>query len=167
MRTYHGLSRHPLYSTWNNMLSRCEKPGHPDYKDYGGRGITVCPRWHDVISFTDDIERILGPKPSRKMSLDRIRNGIGYKPSNVRWATAEQQSNNQRNNQRKNKAKINPRSPGAVTYAADLINTQVRLPRELRDRLRVRADADRLSVNATIIVLLEQALAGELEEAAS
>jgi len=49
------------------------------------------------------------------------------------------------------------------TYAADLINTQVRLPRDLRDRLRERADADRRSVNATIIVLLEQALGGEAE----
>jgi hypothetical protein len=46
-----------------------------------------------------------------------------------------------------------------TTYAAELVNTQVRLPRELRDRLRDRAEADRRSVNATIIVLLEQVLA--------
>jgi hypothetical protein len=46
-----------------------------------------------------------------------------------------------------------------ATYAAELVNTQVRLPRELRDRLRNRAEADRRSVNATMIILLEQALA--------
>jgi hypothetical protein len=53
------------------------------------------------------------------------------------------------------------RPGGTVTYAADLIETKLRLPRELRDALRVHADANRRSVNAQIIVLLEQALAEE------
>lgn len=96
----HGLSDHPLFDVWNGMMARCYKPQHPAYHNYGGRtdvtgGITVCPRWHDVAAFIEDIERIIGPRPEG-MTLDRIRNGLGYKPSNMRWATRSQQNANQR-----------------------------------------------------------------------
>jgi hypothetical protein len=91
----HDLSRHQLYGTWHNMLRRCKDPRHVSYPRYGARGITVCPRWHDVTAFVEDIERILGPRPEG-MTLDRIRNGLGYKPSNVRWATLVEQRRNRR-----------------------------------------------------------------------
>jgi hypothetical protein len=54
---------------------------------------------------------------------------------------------------------IRPR--GIITYASDLIEIKTRIPSPLRDRLRERADADRRSVNAEIIVLLEQALSDD------
>ena len=84
----HGLSYHPLYSVWHGMMRRCYDPRSQRYSRYGGRQpypITVCPRWHDVAAFVEDIEPLLGPRPEG-FSLDRIRNGLGYKPSNVRWA---------------------------------------------------------------------------------
>ena len=77
------------------MMRRCYSEKCKDYKNYGGRGITVCPRWHDPAAFIEDIERQLGPRPAGH-SLDRIRNGLGYKPSNVRWADAFTQSRNTR-----------------------------------------------------------------------
>jgi hypothetical protein len=91
----HGLHGHLLYPTWRGMLARCYNEANPDYPNYGGRGISVCPRWHDVAAFIEDIEYILGPRPEGK-TLDRIRNGLGYKPSNVRWATWPEQARNQR-----------------------------------------------------------------------
>ena len=51
----HGQSRHPLYGTWYAMMRRCENPQDGGYKDYGGRGIKVCDRWHDVALFIADI----------------------------------------------------------------------------------------------------------------
>lgn len=84
----HGLSRHLLYGTWVMMMDRCYNLSSNRYHCYGGRRpypITVCPRWHDVRAFILDIERLLGPRPEG-CTLDRIRNGLGYKPSNVRWA---------------------------------------------------------------------------------
>jgi hypothetical protein len=101
--TTHGLTRdnttgrHPLYNTWKAMMARCYRPHNPNYPRYGARGISVCPRWHDVTAFIEDIENLIGPRPEG-MSLDRIRNGLGYKPSNVRWATASQQVTNRRRN---------------------------------------------------------------------
>ena len=77
------------------MMQRCYNPQSPRFADWGGRGISVCPRWHDWRNFCEDIDAILGPCPPGR-SLDRIRNGLGYKPSNVRWATPKEQAANRR-----------------------------------------------------------------------
>ena len=90
----HGLYDHPLYQTWWNMLERCENPKHPGYGRYGGRGITVCERWHDVRLFISDIEQMLGPRPAGR-TLDRYPDNDGnYAPGNVRWSTASEQARN-------------------------------------------------------------------------
>ena|ERR1035441_9918060 len=93
--TRHGLSRHPLYQTHHGMMRRCYDPKHPGYKNYGGRGIAVCERWHDVRAFIEDIERELGPRPSGR-TLDRIDNDGNYEPGKMRWATRAEQDANQR-----------------------------------------------------------------------
>jgi hypothetical protein len=101
----HGQSRHPLYGTWYAMMRRCGNPQDGGYKDYGGRGIKVCDRWHDVALFIADIEREIGPRPpgvTGKLqyfpayTLDRIDVNGNYEPGNVQWATATQQSRNRR-----------------------------------------------------------------------
>jgi hypothetical protein len=74
----HQQSCHPLYDTWKKMMSRCHNSRHHNYHRYGGRQpypITVCPRWHDVRAFVEDIERLLGPRPEG-CTLDRKRNGL-------------------------------------------------------------------------------------------
>jgi hypothetical protein len=91
----HGLTHHPLFGTWYRMLDRCENPAFKQYRDYGGRGIRVCDRWHDVTVFVADIERWLGPRPAG-MTLDRICNDHDYRLDNVRWATWSQQARNRR-----------------------------------------------------------------------
>ena len=92
----HGLGRHSLYQTWYGVIDRCENPSHKSYACYGGRGITVCERWHDVAVFIADIEREIGPRPSGH-TLDRWPDNNGnYEPGNVRWATPSQQNANVR-----------------------------------------------------------------------
>lgn len=92
-RRTHGLSVHQLYPTWALMLQRCENPDFPKYPRYGGRGIKVCERWHDVVLFIEDIERELGTRPDRH-TLDRVNNDGNYEPGNVRWASPRQQAAN-------------------------------------------------------------------------
>lgn len=94
----HGLSDHYLYSTWVSMKERCFNPRNKAYKNYGGRGITVCDGWkHDFPAFLAH----MGDRPSPTYSIDRIDNDGNYEPGNVRWATPSEQANNKRNSRRK------------------------------------------------------------------
>lgn len=102
-RAKHGLSRHPLYSTWTGMLSRCENPRNSRYRGYGGRGITVCPEWHDPVVFITWIEQNLGPRPAGRTpggrpayTLNRVDNNGHYEPGNVEWADWKRQTLNRR-----------------------------------------------------------------------
>jgi hypothetical protein len=96
----HGLSKHPLYGTWAQMVTRCTNPAYSRFADYGGRGIRVCDEWLDVTAFIAWIDANLGPRPAG-MTLDRINNHGHYEPGNVRWATGIQQQANARKRRRR------------------------------------------------------------------
>lgn len=77
------------------MMTRCYNPASPNYKNYGGRGITVWPQWHDSRVFLDYLDTVLGPPPEGH-SIDRIDNDGNYEPGNLRWADRATQRRNQR-----------------------------------------------------------------------
>lgn len=89
----HGLSRTSEYFIWQAMKARCFNEKDAGFDGYGGRGITVCSRWIDSFEF---FYADMGPRPSRKHSINRIDNDGNYEPSNCCWATQIEQMNNTR-----------------------------------------------------------------------
>lgn len=83
----------PEYRAWKAMIERCESPRCKAYRNYGARGIKVCPTWR--ISFATFL-RDVGDRPTEAFSLGRIDNERGYEPGNVRWELRAQQNRNRR-----------------------------------------------------------------------
>ena len=97
----HGESTHAgnttEYRIWCGIVQRCCNPNDAAYEDYGGRGITMCPRWREsYVNFLKDLLSEIGRRPSIKLTIDRINNDRGYEPGNIRWATKTQQVQNSR-----------------------------------------------------------------------
>lgn len=86
--------RTPEFQAWLNMRKRCVSPRWPGWKNYGGRGISVCDRW--LTSFAQFLGDV-GPRPSLAHTLDRYPDNNGnYEPGNVRWVTRKEQAHNRR-----------------------------------------------------------------------
>lgn len=91
-RKKHNLTKSRLYRIWRGIRTRCKNPKIKEYVRYGGRGIKVCDEWgNNFISFYNwAIEN--GYQDD--LTIDRINNNNDYKPSNCRWVTMEEQSQN-------------------------------------------------------------------------
>lgn len=96
--TKHGQGtrsgRTKKYQAFLQMHDRCRNPNNPQWKDWGGRGISVWCGWDTFEAFDLDVAK----PPSSLHTLDRINTNGNYEPGNVQWSTRKEQNRNQRSN---------------------------------------------------------------------
>lgn len=89
-----GLSKTRIYRIWQDMKNRCYYKKLPEFKYWGGRGITICKEWRE--SFLNFYKWALANGYKDNLSIDRVDVNGNYEPSNCRWATAYEQVHNRR-----------------------------------------------------------------------
>jgi hypothetical protein len=82
------------------MMQRCYRKTHKAYKNYGGRGISVCDKWHNISNFIEDMDSSF----KEGLTLDREKNDENYDQTNCRWTTTLIQNRNKRIIQSNNKS---------------------------------------------------------------
>lgn len=80
---------------WESMKARCYNTNHKHYKDYGGRGITICDEW--LNSFESFYEWSINNGYNDRLTIDRIDNEKSYSPENCCFVLAIDQQQNKRN----------------------------------------------------------------------
>lgn len=96
-REHHGLTNHPLFKVWDNILGRCYRPKDTAYHLYGSRGIKMCDLWRS--SFCAFYDWCMGNGWAKGLEIDRFPDKNGnYEPSNCRFATPSSNCRNRRSN---------------------------------------------------------------------
>lgn len=101
----HGEANSRLHGVWKNMKARCYYEGAEGYKNYGGRGISVCDEWRNSFEAFRNWAYSNGyddSKPMKECTLDRIDANGNYCPENCRWVDFHTQALNKRKRKTRN-----------------------------------------------------------------
>lgn len=91
--TAHGMRNTSTWKIWSTLIQRITNQKCKSYPDYGGRGITVDPKWLKFEGFFVD----MGERPEG-LCIERVNNNAGYCKENCIWTTDALQSRNKRSN---------------------------------------------------------------------
>lgn len=92
----HGITtggKPRTFIIWNGMKARCLNPKAVSFKNYGGRGISICEDW---LVFENFHNWAVSNGYSDGLTIDRIDNNGNYEPSNCIWEDAKINRSKQR-----------------------------------------------------------------------
>ncbi len=96
----HGQTKTRLYNIWSLIKQRCSNLKASGFKNYGGRGIIICPEWaNDYITFRD---WAINNGYQEGLQINRINNDGNYEPSNCNFKTLKENIRHRRNQKIKN-----------------------------------------------------------------
>lgn len=101
-----------LYYSWAHAKDRCHNPKSQFYKNYGGRGITMCDYYKE--SFTNFYLDTAQQGYKNGLTIERINNNDGYTRTNIRWIPLAEQP--------KNRSTVRKNSEGEIWSAIALGN---------------------------------------------
>jgi len=94
-RYSHNIKK--LNSCHRGMMSRCYNEKNVEYKNYGGRGVTVCGEWHNYQNF---LNWALNNGWNEALQLDKdkiVKDNKIYSPETCCFITARENTNHRRN----------------------------------------------------------------------
>lgn len=97
----HGMNKTKMHNSWRGMRERCLNKNHTHYKNYGGRGITVCDEWNDADNgFINFYNWAMNNGYKEGLTIERINVNGNYEPSNCTWIPLSEQNKNKTNTKR-------------------------------------------------------------------
>lgn len=87
----HNSSKTRLYKIWIGVKQRCFNKNNAEYKNYGGRGITVCKEWLDFSVFK---EWAISNGYADNLTIERVDVNGDYCEQNCKWIPLSEQLKN-------------------------------------------------------------------------
>ena len=165
-----NYSKTKLFYTWCNMRQRCYNPNRPDYKYYGGKGITVCKKWRDSFLEFKKWAEESGYKDG--LTIDRRNNNKNYTPSNCRWATRKTQT---RNREVTHRLTLNGKTKSVAEWAElngltpKLANDRLRTgvaPEKVFKNTDLRKESDKSAFYKRVMYVKDKTIYNSMREAA-
>lgn len=126
----HGLTRHPLYTVYKDMIDRCYKKTNQSYEIYGAIGVRVCDEWVADIKKFYDWAIANGWRQGLQIDKDIKGDGLLYSPNTCCFVTGKQNCN-------KRKTSLFITYKGETKTAAEWAD-EIGIPQELfRSRRRL------------------------------
>lgn len=94
----HGWSGTRIYKEWKGIKDRCLNARTPAYKNYGGRGITICEEWLGEKGPENFINWALNNGYDDTLTIERKDVNGNYCPENCCWIPLGEQALNTRAN---------------------------------------------------------------------